>query len=435
MTDSETASKEPASGLAVFSWVLYDVANSPFSTLVVTFIFATWFTAGVVGDSTLGTTIWGNVMAASGITIAMLSPVVGAIADRGGYKREFLIGTVLICVVATTALYWATPGRIAYAAGVFLVANVFFELSLVFYNAFLPDLNRPAEMGRISGYGYALGYVGGLVVLGIALVGFVMPEQPWFGLSTEAGENVRATNILVAVWFLVFSIPHFLFVRETQTRATPAGGNVVGDSFKQLAATFQEIREYRQVARFLLARLLYNDGLVTMFAFGAIYAQGTFGFDTQEILVFGAALNVTAAAGAFAMGYLDDRIGGKRTVIISIIGLIVSTVFVVIAWDRTVFWIASLFLGIFVGPNQSASRSLMGRIVPPDKENEFFGFFAFSGKVTSFIGPLAMAWLTAAFSSQRAGAAAVVVLLVVGLIALLYVDEEEGIRMGQGEAA
>ncbi len=428
MTDPVRPVREPASPLAVASWVLYDFANSAFPTLVVTFVFATWFTAGVVGDDVTGTSIWGNVVALSGVLVALLSPIMGAVADRGGYKREFLIGTVVVCVLATAGLYWAgQPGYVWTASIVFVIANVAFEMGLVFYNAFLPDLNRPAQTGRISGYGYALGYVGGLLCLGLALVGFVMPEQPWLGLSTEAGQNVRATNLLVAGWFLVFALPQFLFVQETQRRTTPVGGNVVADSFAQLRDTFREVQEYRQVVRFLIARLLYNDGLVTVFAFGAIYAQGTFGFTTEEVLGFGVALNVSAGLGSFVMGFLDDRIGGKRTVMISIVGLLLCTLAAVVAPSKTAFWISSMVLGLFVGPNQSSSRSLMSRLVPESKENEFFGFFAFSGKATSFIGPLAMGWLTWAFATQRAGVLAVAGLLLAGLVALYYVDEDEGI--------
>lgn len=420
--------RTPASPLAVGSWVLYDFANSAFPTLITTFIFATWFTSGVASDPTVGTTIWGNAGALSAVLIAIASPIVGAIADRGGLKREFLIGSVLVTVVATASLYWAgAPGQVWIAAGAYVIANLFYEIGLVFYNAFLPDLNRPDQMGRISGYGYALGYVGGLLCLAIALVGFVQPEQPWFGLSTDEGQNIRATSFLCAIWFLVFSLPQFLFVKEAVPRTTPPGGNVIADSFAQLTATFREIRQYRQIVRFLAARLLYNDGLVTIFAFGGIYAMGTFGFEFSEVLVFGVVLNVMAGIGSFAMGFLDDRIGGKRTVLISIVGLVVSTTLAMVAPDKATYWAAAVMLGLFVGPNQSASRSLMGRFVPRDKENEFFGFFAFSGKATAFVGPLAMAWLTAGFGTQRAGVAGIVVLLIAGMVALWYVDEDEGI--------
>ena len=198
----------------------------------------------------------------------------------------------------------------------------------------------------------------------------------------------------------------------------------------RLRSTFHEIRNYRQVVRFLLARLLYNDGLITAFSFGAIYAQGTFGFSAEELLYFGIVLNVAAGVGSFAMGFLDDRVGGKLTVQVSIVGLLVASIFAVLAPNRTLFWVSALLLGLFVGPNQSASRSLMSRMVPDDKENEFFGFFAFSGKATSFVGPLALAVLNSLFN-QRTGMAAIVVLLLAGFAVLWGLDEEEGISMAK----
>ena len=425
----EGTSGAPQRPLAVFSWVLFDFANSPFPTLVLTFVFATWFTRGIVGDEVAGQSIWGLVVAISGILVALISPMMGAIADRGGYKREFLIGNVIVACLATAGLYWAgAPGQVWAASLMFILANVCYELSLVFYNAFLPDLNRPDQAGRISGNGYALGYIGGLACLALALVMFVMPDPPWFGFSTEAGENIRATNFLVAIWFIVFAIPQFLFVQEPDRVRVPLDRAVLTESFSQLFRTFKEIREYREVARFLLARLLYNDGLVTAFAFGAIYAQGEFGFAADELLIFGIVLNVASGVGSFVMGYIDDRFGGKLTVQISIVGLLIASIVAVVAPKAypSVFWAGAILLGLFVGPNQSASRSLMSRMVPASKENEFFGFFAFSGKATSFIGPLALSVLTALFN-QRAGMAAVVVLLVAGMAVLHGVDEDAGI--------
>ena len=200
------------------------------------------------------------------------------------------------------------------------------------------------------------------------------------------------------------------------------------EAYRQLRSTFVEIRRYRQIVRLLLARLFYNDGLITVFAFGGIYAAGTFGFTFEEILVFGIALNVAAGAGAFALGWVDDRLGGKRTIAISLWGLILSALLAVLAPNKALFWLAGIGVGIFAGPNQSASRSLLGRFVPPDKENEFFGFFAFSGKATAFLGPFVLGILTQISGSQRVGVSVVVVLLLIGLWLLRGVDEEAGIR-------
>jgi UMF1 family MFS transporter len=367
----------------------------------------------------------------SAVTVAIVSPALGALADRGGYRKPFLLAFTAICIGATVGLYPILPGEVARALVVFVVANVAFELANVFYNAFLPDIASLDRIGRISGLGWALGYVGGLLALVVALVTLVQPEVPWFGFSTVQGENIRATNLLVASWFAVFSLPLFLWIREDRSRVS-SPGRVARDAVQQLARTFREVRRYRQVVRLLLARLLYNDGLITIFAFGGIYAAETFGFSMQEVLVFGIVLNVAAGLGAFGMGYLDDRIGGKRTIQITLFGLVAATVIAILAPAKAWLWVAGLIVGLFVGPNQSASRSLMGRFVPRDSENEFFGFFAFSGKLTAFLGPLLLGVLTQATGSQRAGLTVVCVLFVAGLVVLSSVDEREGIEVARG---
>jgi UMF1 family MFS transporter len=411
---------------AVWSWAGYDFANSPFTTLVVTFIYATFFTQVIASDAIRGTALWSRGVTVTAIAVALLSPIFGALADRGGYRKRFLLLSTVICVVGTAMLYGVLPGEVGQALFWFVLANVAFEMGLVFYNAFLPDIAPPEKIGRISGYGWALGYAGGLVALFLALVALVQPEVPWFGFSRVDGENIRATNLLVAAWYAIFSVPIFLWVKEDRS-AVSKPGQILRETSSQLVRTFTEIREYRQVVRFLFARLLYNDGLVTVFAFGGIYAAGTFGFSMEDILKFGIVLNVTAGLGAFAFGFLDDSLGGKRTLLITLVGLMAATLLAVLAPSRFWFWVAGIFIGIFVGPNQSASRSLMGRFVPPDKENEFFGFFAFSGKATAFLGPFLLGVVTEMFGTQRAGVAVVLLLLVCGFVALLAVNEQEGI--------
>ncbi len=420
--------KERAGGSrAIWAWALYDFACSPFTTLVVTFIYATYFAQAVPGGVDRGTVLWSRGVAITGIVVAILSPILGALADRGGFRKLFLAATTLVCVAATVALYWIVPDRVVAAIACFVLANVAFETAEVFYNAFLPDIAPPDRIGRVSGIGWGLGYAGGLLALVVALVALVQPETPWLGFAKEGGENIRATNLLVAAWFLVFAIPTFLVLREDKSRVS-ARGNVAREAYRQLRDTFVEIRRYRQIVRLLLARLFYNDGLITVFAFGGIYAAGTFGFTFEEILVFGIVLNVAAGAGAFALGWVDDRLGGKRTIAISLWGLALSALLAVLAPTKALFWVAGVGVGIFAGPNQSASRSLLGRFVPPDKENEFFGFFAFSGKATAFLGPFVLGVLTQISGSQRLGVSVVVVLLLIGLWLLRGVDEEAGIR-------
>ena len=411
----------------IWSWAFYDFANSAFTTLVVTFVYATYFTQAIASDPILGTVFWSRGITITALVVAVCSPFLGALADRGGFRKVFILIATLTCVVATVGLYTVEPGHVLAALVLMVLANIAFEFGGVFYNAFLPEIAPLGRIGRISGYGWGLGYIGGVAALVLALVGFVQPDTPWFGVAKEMGENIRATNLLVAIWFLLFSLPLFIWVKEDKAHISPIG-SVMGDAFLQLCRTLTQVRRYQQIVRFLLARMIYNDGLVTIFAFGGIYAAATFGFSIEEVILFGIVLNITAGAGALAMGYLDDYIGAKRTIIVSLIGLIIASVLAVLATTKFWFWIAGIIIGIFVGPNQSASRSLMGRFIPREAENEFFGFYAFSGKLTAFLGPFLLGVLTQMTGSQRAGVSVVVVMFLIGLGLLIFVDEKEGIK-------
>jgi MFS transporter, UMF1 family len=440
---------------AIFGWCLYDFANSAFTTMVVTFVYATFFAGYIVGIENEGTTIWSWGVAATAIVVAILSPFMGAIADRGGYRKLFLTMFTAICIVSTIATYWAEPfstpavvpgmggaigalpraeyiirGDIWMALILFVIANIAFEMGGVFYNAFLPDLAPQDKIGRISGYGWALGYVGGLIVLALCLVLFIWPAEPFFGLvGKENFEHIRATNIFVALWFLVFSIPILLWVKEDKSTVTKDDQPLISTTIKQLKGTFKELRKYKEIMTFLISRLLFNDGIVTIFFFGGLFAAAEYGFTTQKLMYFGALLNVTAAIGAFGLGFLDDILGGKKTILITLGALSICAMVVLAVDNETVFWIAGACVGIFVGPNQASSRALMGRFVPPDKENEFYGFFALSGKATAFLGPMLFGLLTAAFDSQRVGLTVVVFFFIIGGAILSFVDEEKGIAL------
>ena len=409
----------------IWSWCLYDWANSAFTTLVVTFVYSAYFTSAFADDPGRGTALWSRGITASALAIAVLAPIAGALADRGG-RRRYLILCSLVCVAATVALAFVRPSQpnaVVIALTVFVVANVAFELGLVFYNAFLSSIAAPERIGRLSGYGWGLGYAGGLMALLAALVVFVLPETPLFGIPTEEGFNLRATNLLVAGWFLLFAIPAFVFLRDDAVSGERLN---IRRAFGDLAVTLHHLRRYRQVGRFLLARLFYNDGLVTIFAFGGIYAVGTFGFDFTELITFGIVINVGAGLGALAFGFVDDRIGGRATVGWSVAALAGATLIGALAPSREWFWVSAILVGVFAGPNQSASRSLMARFVPAKHESEFFGFFAFSGKVTSFLGPALLGVLSDVYS-QRVGVASLLVFFLVGGLILRRVDEGEGI--------
>ncbi len=418
----------------ILSWSLYDFANSTFTTLIVTFIYATYFTKVIALDEISGTALWSRAVTIAAFSVALLSPFLGALADQGGYRKHFLFFFTAVCVIASAMLYFPVKGEVLFALFWFAVGNIAFEMGGVFYNAFLPEIASEKNIGRVSGYGWGLGYIGGLLAMFVAMIGFVNPEVPWFGLSKETGQNIRATNLLVACWFSLFSIPIFIFVKDKSKPGKVKVMESVKATFTQLKYTFVELKKYRETMKFLVARLVYNDGLVTVFAFGGIYAAGTFKFTFQEIMIFGIILNVAAGLGALAMGFLDDYLGGKKTIIVSLLGLITAAAIAVLTTNKSMFWLAGILVGIFAGPNQSASRSLMGRFTPSSKQNEFFGFFAFSGKFTVFLGPLILGILTSAFNSQRAGMSVVIAFFLIGGMLLLAVNDKEGIKVANGEA-
>ena len=412
----------------VLGWALYDFANSAFTTLIVTFVYATYFTQGIAPNETVGTAQWAWGVTISAIFVAILSPYMGAIADRYGLRRRFLLGSTVLCIAGSVGLFFPLEGQVLLALSIFVVANIAFEMGHVFYNAYLPDIASPAKIGRVSGFGWGLGYVGGLLCLVVALFGFIQTENPLFGFGTTSGEHIRATNLLVAAWYALFAIPIFLWIKSPKPAPVHGLRSVVQHANGELLGTFRVIRSrYGHLLRFLIARLVYNDGLITLFAFGGIYAAGTFGFTTADVIVFGIALNVTSGLGALAFGYLDDHVGGKVTVIISLVGLICFGTLGVLAPTAAWFWVAGLGAGIMVGPNQAASRSLMGRFIPEGKKNEFFGFYAFSGKATSFLGPLLLGQITLMLGSQRAGMGTILIFFVVGLALLTFVSEQKGI--------
>ncbi|MDP6389435.1 MAG: MFS transporter [Alphaproteobacteria bacterium] len=409
---------------AILSWCFYDWANSAYPTVITTFIFGTYFTQAVAETPELGTASLGRALAIAAVVVAMISPILGSIADREGARKPWLAVFTVACILATAMLWFVKPANEwALWALVFIsVSSVAFEFGMVFYNTMLPELAPTAMIGRVSGWGWGLGYVGGLLCLVVALFGFVETESPWFGIAKAEAANVRATVLLVAVWFLIFAVPLFLFAPDRPSKRI-AVATAIRDGFETLVHTARKARNFAGIVRFLVARMFYADGLVTLFSFGGIYAAGTFGMSLAEVIQFGIGLNVTAGLGAMAFAGLDDRIGAKRVIVISLVALIFFSSAILAVESKALFWALGLGLGIFVGPVQAASRSMMARLSPEDMHAEMFGLYAFSGKATAFLGPLALGWATVQFDSQRAGMATIVVLLGLGLVLVLGVRE------------
>jgi UMF1 family MFS transporter len=408
------------------SWAFYDWANSPFTTIIITFVFSAYFSQGIVGDEVRGAALWGYAIGASGVLIALLSPVFGAIADEGGRRKPGLAIFTGTCIVGSAMLWFAEPSSefAVYAMIWVVIANLGFEFGIVFNNAILPDLVAPSRLGRWSGWAWGLGYFGGLFALVVALFAFVQTDQPLFGLDKGKAEHIRIVGPLVAVWFALFVWPLFVFTPDRPT-AGLGPARAIARGLRRLGVTLKGLRSQGNLARFLIARMIYNDGLVTVFAFGGIYAAGTFGMELAEVITFGIVLNVTAGLGAVGFAWIDDWLGSRRTVLLSLLGLLVTASGAILVRDVTWFWIWGSALGIFVGPAQAASRSLMARLSPPGGATEFFGLYAITGKATAFVGPTLVAALTGAFASQRAGLATVLVFFLAGFVLMLTVRETD----------
>jgi UMF1 family MFS transporter len=411
----------PTPRRAIAAWVLYDWAYGAFSTVVTTFVFATYFTQKIAPDPATGASLWAGMQAAAGLAIALLSVPLGTVADRGGRQRGILAACTALMAGCTLALWFARPGPDCVPLTLLLVGvgTTAFEVATVFYNAMLPNLAPPGRLGRLSMLAWGAGYAGGLTCLGLCLVVLVFPSPPHFGLDPAQAEPVRATALLAGAWLLAFGWPVCVFVPQGGPRAP--WGRAAREGMAELRAVLRAAWAVAALRRFLVARLLYMDGLTTLFAFGGIYAAGQFGLSATEVLVFGIGLNVSAGIGALGFAFVEDRIGAKTTVLVALAALTLLGIALLLTHDRTAFWVLGHALGLFVGPAQAASRSLMARMAPEGARAAYFGLFALSGRVTGFLGPLALSAATAAFASQRAGMAVIVLLLAGGALLLVRV--------------
>lgn len=405
----------------MFAWCLYDWAYSAFTTIVVTFVFPTYFVRAVAADAVHGTSSFAFAQTLAGLVIAAIAAPLGALADAGGRRRALLALFTTLMVMLTTGLWFVRPRHAdaALALGLIAAATVAFETATVFYNAMLPEIAARGggqHIGRISGLAWACGYAGGLVALTLCLILLISPSPPRFGLSAATAEPVRAAALFAAGWIALFSWPVLVF--GPRDPAAVSWKAALARGAATLRAAVREAFAHRGIRRFLVARMLYTDGLTALFAFGGIYAAGTFGMDAGAVLRLGIALNVAAGIGAASFALIEDRIGAKPTILIALGALILSGAGALLARSQEAFWVCALALGLFVGPAQAASRSLMARLVPADTRSAGFGLYALSGRVTGFIGPLALGTATAWFASQRAGMAAILVLLAAGALLL-----------------
>jgi UMF1 family MFS transporter len=454
--------RDAATRRGIWGWMLFDWAQQPFHTLIITFVFAPYFASAVASDAVRGQELWGWAAGIGGLLIALLAPVLGSIADASGPRKPWVFGFSVIGVIGCWLLWYAVPGMesVAFIMVAIVLALVGMEFAAVFNNGMMADLVPRAELGRLSGSAWALGYLGGLVSLVIVL-GFLAAQpatgktliglEPLFGLDAGTREGDRASGPLTAIWYLIFVMPMFLWTPDAKRK--PAVDDAIRRGLAELGKTLRRLPSERSYFSFLMSSMFYRDALNALYTFGGIYAAGVLGWSIVQIGIFGVLANLTGAIGAWLGGRADQAFGPKAVVSASIVILTICCI-LVISTTRTdvlfmtiaaegsqsslpdiMFYVAGALIGAAGGSIQAASRTLLVDQVARDKVTEAFGLYALSGRATSFIGPFAIAIATAFFASemlnlsdqdaQRLGVTPIIVLFMIGLVLLPWVKSRQ----------
>jgi len=422
MTGSTTLA-EDVRPREVFGWAMYDFANSGYTTVVITAIFNAWFVSAIAGNAPWATFAWTAALALSYAAIMVTAPFVGAWADLHAAKKRVLAWTTAGCVLFTAALALPGPGDVALAIAFIVLSNFFFGTGENITAAFLPELARGPAMGKVSGWGWSLGYLGGLLSLGLCLA--------WVSHAQAAGQSaaqfVPVTMLITAALFVLASTPTFLLLRERARPQAAAGGHPWRAAYARVGKTLREAARYRDLRRLLICIVFYQAGIQTVIALAAIYAQQALGFSTQDTIVLILIVNVTAAVGAFAFGHVQDRLGHIATMALTLLGWIAMTL---IAWQsetRASFWVAANIAGICLGSSQSAGRALVAYLSPPGRNAEFLGLWGLAVKLSSILGPLtygAVSWMSG--GDHRLAMLVTGGFFLIGLLILFGIDVARG---------
>ena len=399
----------------IVPWILYDFANAPFAAVILTFVFSTFFTKYVAVDEVTGTSLWASTLTISALIIGVFSPVFGAIADQSGRKKPWLFFFASIVIFMTFGLTMVKPD-VSFQTRTLLmvlIATSCYSFAQVFYNSLLLTVAPQHMIGRVSGIGWGAGYFGGLCCLILTLVYFIPKNDDVIALT----QGVKGSLILVGIWFIVFSIPIFTLLKEDIGK--PVSLNAVKDGINQLVNTIRSLKEQKTLVGFLLAYFFYSDAITTVLNFGGIYAATVLGFSFYEVMIFAVVINLVAGLGAVGLGLVDDKIGPSKLIFYSLCVCLLCSIMVLTFQNAMIFWIFGCLLGVFIGPIQSASRSMLSQIVPKENITEMFGLYALTGKLSTFIGPLIISLITHFFRSKTAGMFVVVLMFTIGLILMI----------------
>lgn len=416
---ASTPAYPPPSKLELWSWAMFDFANSSYTTVIVTVAFGVYFTR-LVAPPGVGDAFWGRAIAAGNLIVLLLSPIVGAVADDSGRKKLFLFFTYATCVAGTALLYFVTPGRVTLGIVLFVLSFVGFSFGENLAGSFLPEISTKDNIGKISGMGWGLGYFGGLASL---LLVFPLLRGEFVESNIS---NLRLAWLVTALFFLVAALPTFLFLRERSPRGTATALEYVRDGFLRLLDTARAVRHFSEIARFLVVFFFFYAGLSSVVAFAGIYAERTIGFKPAELIILFIVIQLSSAGGAFLFGWIQDRIGATRTVQIALVLWLLVCAGAYFAETKAAFWGVALFAGLGIGSLQSASRALVGLFAPPEKTAEFFGFWGLAGKGAYFVGPLLFGEIASRSGSQRVAMLSTAAFFVLGLIGMAFIDEKRG---------
>ena len=417
----ETPARKTPARKSQIGWALYDWASSPVPTLHATFIFAVYFTTVIMPEG--GSVVWAYMTGITAFTIALIAPLLGSYADSTGKFKDLIVLFIALGSIATGLLWFAQPNEafISYAIILSAISIFFLESSFIFYNAILGKMIQRDHIGSLSGLAWGGGYIGSVIALIVVLVVFIMPDKSLFALDKSQSEHIRATMLFAASWAIIFSLP-MMFYLPSFSQPSFSQKNKKNSAISSLKTSIIEARKIPNLLRFLLARMAYNDGLITLFAFGGIYAAKVFSFSQFEIILFAIGLNISAGMGAIIGGFLDDNIGPIKTIKVALIGLFLCGLVAIITPYKIIFWIVGVGLGLFVGPVQSASRTYLSLAASDKHKGGLFGLYMVSGKLTSFIGPFLYGSLVMMSGNERYGMAVVLLLIAFGFVLLPLKD-------------